>query len=97
MASLIARCGRFKNGSAGVHVDLVGIATAWVAGTPGTPTFSATGATITGQFVASATSASLVLTITGNTVVITDPANSTTATLKSAGPAVRWFPGLGRR
>lgn len=96
MATLVARCGRFRVGST-LHVDLQGTGTAWVAGTPGTPTFQATGATIGSQFVASATTATLTLTVTDDTIVITDPANSTTATLGPVGPAKRWFPGLGRR
>lgn len=96
MATLIARCGRFRIGST-VHVTLVGVGTAWTPGTPGVPVFTATGATITGRTVASATTASLVMAVTGNTIVITDPDNSTTATLGPVGPAKRWFPGLGRR
>lgn len=95
MATLIARCGRFRVGST-LHVDLQGTGTTWVTGDPGTPTFEASGATITGQLVVSATTATLTLVVTGPTIVITDPANSTTATLGPVGSAKRWFPGLGR-
>lgn len=96
MATLVARCGRFKVGST-LHVDLQGTDTAWVAGDPGTPTFEATGATIDSQLVVSATTATLTLTVTDTTIVITDPDSELTDTLGPIGPAKRWFPGLGRR
>jgi len=69
--------------STGSSLALTGAGTSWTAGTPGSPTFTVSGGTITGQTVNSATSATLTYTAPGSagTVTITDPSTGATANL----------------
>lgn len=59
---------------------------AWTAGTPGSPTFTASAGTITAQTVASGTSATLTYSapVSAQTVTLTDPRNSVTGPLTIA-------------
>jgi lysophospholipase L1-like esterase len=69
--------------STGNTLTLTGTGTSWTSGTPGLPTFTASGGTITAQHVTSATSATLTYTApsSAGTVTITDPGTGTTAIL----------------
>jgi hypothetical protein len=72
--------------STGNVITLTGYNTGWTAGTPGTPTFTltgGTGASITAQTVASATSATVTISAgsTGGVLTIHDPLNSITTTI----------------
>jgi hypothetical protein len=70
-------------GSTGNSVAVTGTGTAWTAGTPGTPTLTASSGTITAQSVTDATHATLTFTAPGSpgTVTITDPSTGATATI----------------
>lgn len=70
-------------GSIGNSITLTGTSTGWSSGTPGAPTFTASGGTITAQTVASAASATITFTApsSAGTVTITDPSTGATASL----------------
>lgn len=69
--------------SAGNSIALSGTNTNWTSGTPGSPTFTVSAGTITGQTVASATAATLTYTApaTIQTITITDPGESIATTI----------------
>jgi lysophospholipase L1-like esterase len=80
-------------GSTSNVITLTGTGTAWTAGTPGSPTFTlsgGTGASITAQSVASATSATITVTAGSATgpLTITDPGTGATATITVASGTV---------
>jgi large repetitive protein len=62
---------------------LTGVGTSWTTGTPGSPTFTVSGGTITAQTVNSTTSATLTYNAPSSTgsVTITDPSTSATTSL----------------
>ncbi|HUZ75817.1 MAG TPA: hypothetical protein VMU87_22750 [Stellaceae bacterium] len=70
----------------GNSLTLAGTGTNWTAGTPGAPTFTVSGGTITAQSVSSTTAATLTYSAPGSagTVTITDPSTAATATLTIA-------------
>jgi hypothetical protein len=72
--------------SSGNTLTLTGTNTLWTSGTPGSPTFTVSGGTITAQTVASATSATLTYTAPATgPVTITDPSDTATASLAITG------------
>lgn len=84
--ALSASPGAISPGSTGNLITLTGLGTSWVAGTPGSPTFTLSGglgASITAQTVGNSTSA--IITVTAGTetgtLTITDPSTNNTVTL----------------
>jgi hypothetical protein len=72
--------------STGNAITVTGTGTAWTAGTPGSPTFTASTGTITGQVVASTTSGTLTYNAPASgPVTIKDPSTGLTATLTITG------------
>lgn len=69
--------------STGNTLTLTGTGTSWTAGTPGTPTFTASAGTITAQVVNSTTSATLTYSapVSVQDVLITDPGTGAPTTL----------------
>jgi hypothetical protein len=88
-ASLAVSPASVIESSAWNTLTLTGTSTSWTTGTPGSPTFTVSGGTITTQHVASATSATLTFTAPGSTgtVTITDPSTGDTASLTIAAAA----------
>lgn len=89
--SLSASPGNLTPGSTGNVVTLTGVGTSWTPGTPGSPTFTlsstGTGASITAQVVASATSATITVTAgTVGLITITDPSTGDIAHISVSVP-----------
>lgn len=82
-ATMTASPATVVESQSGVTISLTGTNTSWTAGTPGSPTFTASAGTITDQSVQSATAATLTYTApaTAGNVTITDPSSSATATV----------------